>query len=627
MIRTKSLNPRNCGAIAALVLLFVIFATPAVAAVRTPDKETVGDGKETYLVAKDPNDRDEELYTSSFAILIGQSNYQSYSKLPSVPDELQKLMGVLESSGFHVLLYNDLDSGDFQDTLQDFFNRKGNDKSGRVFIFYAGHSVTRDVNGTKTGYILPTDAVADVETLEFREKSVRFSQFLEWAEAIEAKHALFVFDSCFSGAILGSRSGGNEKLAQPSNYIFSEAAQSKVRHFITSGTAEQQVPSQSFFLPLLVESLSGQRRKVDVNEDDFVSGRELASFLQGSVPRYVAKQTPQDGFPYNPHLDKGDFAFRLPESGQKVVFWSIEQPGSAGNDSYTPIVRGNPQVPGPKVIVDLYEPEIFVATANHACRGCDTGQRTPYGFKLDMPSDVPESAIFGRARLECIGGQCRGQVDVTEPPALSSDKRSVTAKIETWGSASSWKLSAPVLVPASASGTGTAFIRDTSAQKTLPIEVRDIALVSEQKESVGGPVQPWPNLAQVSLDLKLRLESDDTSVRRTAREDLAAKLNGQDVAELVQTLPAGSYRYQLGIAYALSNVRGGWQSSEMTVSHSILFNAASTAKDETLRKSLLAALANMVPPDGMTSGSTPLTSYDFGDAKIDAGFANELSKW
>ena len=39
----------------------------------------------------------------------------------------------------------------------------------------------------------------------FFRKSLKMTRVLSWAKEIESKHALFVFDSCFSGSVLRSR--------------------------------------------------------------------------------------------------------------------------------------------------------------------------------------------------------------------------------------------------------------------------------------------------------------------------------------------------------------------------------------------------------------------------------------
>ena len=121
-----------------------------------------------------------------------------------------------------------------------------------------------------------------------------------YAKQIRAKHALFVFDSCFSGSFFKMRAAPEVialKTTQP------------VRQFITSGGADQQVPDVSVFRKEFVAALEGA---ADLNRDGYILGSELGSYLEDKVTNYSRQtQTPQYGKIQDRNLDKGDFVFAL----------------------------------------------------------------------------------------------------------------------------------------------------------------------------------------------------------------------------------------------------------------------------------------------------------------------------
>jgi formylglycine-generating enzyme required for sulfatase activity len=122
-----------------------------------------------------------------------------------------------------------------------------------------------------------------------------------YARRIDAKHALFVFDSCFSGSLFA--------LSRAVPAVIGYKTARPVRQFITSGTADETVPDQSVFRRQFVAALAG---KADGNGDGYVTGAELGEYLQDRVTNYTYNaQHPQYGKIRDPLLDEGDFVFRV----------------------------------------------------------------------------------------------------------------------------------------------------------------------------------------------------------------------------------------------------------------------------------------------------------------------------
>ncbi len=142
-----------------------------------------------------------------------------------------------------------------------------------------------------------------------------------------ARHALFVFDSCFSGSVFAlSRAPPADverRIAKP------------VRQFITSGTADQTVPDVSVFRKEFILALGGA---ADRGGDGYVTGSELGYYLEEQVSNYTDNaQTPQYGKIRGRHLDKGDFVF--------VVRGATRPQGPPGTSALPPVTPAPPPTP------------------------------------------------------------------------------------------------------------------------------------------------------------------------------------------------------------------------------------------------------------------------------------------
>lgn len=152
------------------------------------------------------------------------------------------------------------------------------------------------------GYIVPSDAPnPHQDEPGFLAKAMDMQQIEVYAKRIQSKHALFVFDSCFSGSLFALSRAAPESIT----YKTTEP----VRQFITAGSAKEPVPDESIFRQQFIAALQGDG---DINNDGYVTGEELGYFLQDTVVNYSkGTQHPQYGKIRDPHLDKGDFVFKV----------------------------------------------------------------------------------------------------------------------------------------------------------------------------------------------------------------------------------------------------------------------------------------------------------------------------
>ena len=237
-------------------------------------------------------------YSGSYALLIGESQYtHGWSKLITIPGELQQVQDLLTAKGFQVEKSMNLNAKQLESRFKAFIDQYGFDKNNRLLFFYSGHGHTRN----EKGYLVPTDAPnPNFDEKGFLQKALGMNQILTWARRIEAKHALFLFDSCFSGMVFKAK----EQPKVPRQ--ISEAAKLPVRQFITAGSADETVPAKSVFTPAFIDAL--RFGWGDLYKDGYVTGEELGLYLKNKVPQH-ADQTPQYGKIKDYDLARGDFVF------------------------------------------------------------------------------------------------------------------------------------------------------------------------------------------------------------------------------------------------------------------------------------------------------------------------------
>ncbi|MGD8770888.1 MAG: caspase family protein [Desulfobacterales bacterium] len=251
---------------------------------------------------KDSSGRQIGLYKGSYALVFGVSDYTAgWPKLPSVVEETKLVQIALENAGFIVRRVLNPNEEILKREFEQFIDRYGYERDNRLLVFFSGHGYSRR-KGAK-GYLVPVDAPDPRKNeREFLGKALPMSQVIAWCRQIEAKHALFLFDSCFSGTIFKTKA-----LPEIPPHI-SEITSRPVRQFITAGDAGEEVPAKSVFAHAFIRGLRGEG---DLTKDGFITGTELGLFLHDKVLYYNTGQTPQYGKIRDPELDEGDFVFNI----------------------------------------------------------------------------------------------------------------------------------------------------------------------------------------------------------------------------------------------------------------------------------------------------------------------------
>jgi caspase domain-containing protein len=254
------------------------------------------------------NGQEIDLYNESHALVIGVRKYTNgWRELPGVEKDVEAVSAVLRNQGFQVKVALNPTSAQLNEALNTFVSDQGLQERNRLLFYFAGHGHTEELaDGRELGYIVPADAPLPGQNPQlFNRRAISMDDIEAKALRIRSKHALFIFDSCFSGSIFEVR---GERYVPPE--IESKTA-APVRMFITAGTKNQTVPDDSVFRLYFVRAF--EEREGDLNRDGFITGEELGMYLAGRVTSDSRDtQTPRYGKIKNARLNLGDMVFALP---------------------------------------------------------------------------------------------------------------------------------------------------------------------------------------------------------------------------------------------------------------------------------------------------------------------------
>ncbi|MBU2862988.1 polysaccharide deacetylase family protein [Reinekea forsetii] len=250
-----------------------------------------------------------QLYGNSWALVIGVNKYRYWPQLSYAVNDAKGVKEVLQNKyGFEeerifTLLDENASRENISEHLANILSDPGRVKpNDRVFIFYAGHGMTRVLpSGRNLGYIIPFDAELD----KFHSKAISMTHLQDFSDMIPAKHVYFVMDSCYSGIAL-TRSGGR---AARSKYL-EEISSRQARQILTAGGADQEVADggangHSVFTGMLLQGLEGA---ADLDQNNIITASELGAYVSPRVSEH-SNQTPAFGNLVG--SEGGEFLFEL----------------------------------------------------------------------------------------------------------------------------------------------------------------------------------------------------------------------------------------------------------------------------------------------------------------------------
>jgi Caspase domain len=247
-------------------------------------------------------------YNESNAILILEGDYVTggWAKVKEEADANEALLREsLETRGFHVFVWRNLNATQLRTVLAEAFPALGGKLDSRLFFYYFGHGKLLEADDTSLSqtFLVPLDAPDPLTDEDgFFRKSLPISQIVEYAKEIRSKHAFFALEACRAGAVIASLSGGLEP-PNPQGYLLSPSIQRPIKYFLTAGSADADIAAKNAFTPLLVGALTN----ADTNGDGYVTGSEVINFVSERLPQFAPMQHPEHGsWPYS---GGGDIVF------------------------------------------------------------------------------------------------------------------------------------------------------------------------------------------------------------------------------------------------------------------------------------------------------------------------------
>jgi hypothetical protein len=248
----------------------------------------------------------------SWAVVIGIDRYQAAPRLSYAVADAKALAGVLRGLKFEVTeFYNEraTRAALYRELFEQLSDRVA--EQDRVLIFFAGHGETKQLrNGKQIGYLLPIDG----NPVTLAETGVSMSAIRDLADALPARHVLFLIDACYGG-VAGQRFRGIPKMTD--SYL-REVTRERGRQLITAGGVHQQALEgpewgHSVFTYYLLQGL--EQGLADLNDDGIIPASELYAYLDQRVFSAAVLK----GYEQRPELwtmaaERGEFVF-MPAGG------------------------------------------------------------------------------------------------------------------------------------------------------------------------------------------------------------------------------------------------------------------------------------------------------------------------
>jgi hypothetical protein len=234
-------------------------------------------------------------YHASQALVVGIDSYQNLPELATAVHGAQAVARHLRDVlGFTVTeLYGDDTS---RESILRWFGQLQNDPDDRVLLYFAGHGLTQSIKNRSKGFL----ALAHSDGYW---NSLAIDDILDEAEALQAKHVLYLLDACFGGLALRGRSGEFD-INRAIEYLLTRTA----RYAITAGGEEvvddDAAGEYSLFTHFLLQALTD----VTLRVDGMLRAKEVGLYIEEKVSAHRrSRALPNHG--YLQGSGDGDFLF------------------------------------------------------------------------------------------------------------------------------------------------------------------------------------------------------------------------------------------------------------------------------------------------------------------------------
>ena len=227
------------------------------------------------------------------ALVIGNQAYRNFTPLRSPLADAHAMASILgRDYGFTVRTLHDATRYEILSALSRL--RREATENDHVLIYYAGHGYLDET--TSRGYWLPIDAERDNVA-----NWVSTNDVTDVLAGLQARHALILADSCFSGTLL--RSDPTVEIDERQSML-RKLASRRSRSIMTSGGLEPVVDDgggkHSIFAAALLKALSSNRQPIEAGRL-FVQIRDRVALNAAQTPQYAPLR--------NAGHDGGDFIF------------------------------------------------------------------------------------------------------------------------------------------------------------------------------------------------------------------------------------------------------------------------------------------------------------------------------
>lgn len=234
-------------------------------------------------------------YRASWALVIGVDSYRNLPALRTAEHGARAVARYLRDTlGFTVTeLYNDQPS---RESILCWFAQLKDHPDDRVLFYFAGHGITHSLKNRSKGFL----ALAQSDSYW---NALAMDDILDEAEALSAKHVLYLLDACFSGMALRGRSGTFDSRRMV-EYLLTRPA----RYAITSGGEEvvddDAAGEYSLFTHFLLQALTDKTLHVD----GMLRAKEVGLYIEENVSAHRrSRALPNHG--YLQGSGDGDFLF------------------------------------------------------------------------------------------------------------------------------------------------------------------------------------------------------------------------------------------------------------------------------------------------------------------------------
>ena len=267
-----------------------------------------------YIVPKAGHESELEgeikVYNRSYAVVIGVDKYSYLPKLKGAVRDARAVAKILKKQGFTVTTLENKKAtrSRIAALLGDKLAREVR-RDDRVLVFFAGHGVSTGSGNTAMGYLMPIEGKRSSP----RGTGISMTELQNWFADYQAKHVMFVADSCYSGLALSTRAVG---LDPESRDYLKQITSKPVRIALVAGGAGEEANEwrgHGLFTKFFLEALGGS---ADADKDGLITSDEIAAFVKPNVTQtarqyFRAVQQPQMG-----RRGEGEFVFLNPRGAK-----------------------------------------------------------------------------------------------------------------------------------------------------------------------------------------------------------------------------------------------------------------------------------------------------------------------